>query len=196
MICHQLPNSRNNALRKIFEDLFLLNYHLVQHHMILKAAWCIDTWRVDTILKGCYEPPHSNYDMNWYVLYIHIYQSLFQKIYPLYTIITIYFCIAFTYRHLLRPFPSSTLTSTVLSHTFQKYILFCTPENQWRNGETNKTKPKKSHHLTSTDSTEFHVFFFKSSFIFSVLPFLSVTFVELSTVWTRKMGQKMWGYQT
>lgn len=156
MICHQLPNSRNNALRNIFEDLFLLNYHLVWHHMILTAAWCIDRWRVDTILKGSYEPPHSYYDMNRYVLYIYTYQSISKNIsitfhyyhYP------IYFCIAFYIQSPVETIPKLNIDlNRSISHFPKKYILFCTPNNQWRNGETNKTKPKKSHHLTSTDST-------------------------------------------
>ena len=137
MICHQLPNSRSNALRNIFEDLILLNYHLVWHHMILKAAWCIDTWRVDTILKGSYEPPHSYYDWYELICIIDTHISIYFKKYIHYYYYPIYFCIAFTYRHLLRPFPSSTLTSTSLSHTFQKYILFCTPINLWRNQQHN-----------------------------------------------------------
>lgn len=70
------------------------------------------------------------------IIYVYIHINLFQK-YIHYYYYPIYFCIAFTYRHLLRPFPSSTLTSTVLSHTFQKYILFCTPKNLWRNQQNN-----------------------------------------------------------
>lgn len=129
--------------------------------------------------------------MNIIFVYIHI--SLFQKIYPL-LLLSYIFLYSFYIPSPLKNIPKLNIDlNRSISH-FPKIHPFLHAKKPME-------KPTKQYptHLTillQLTQQNFMGFFFKSSFIFSVLPFLSVTFVELSTVWTRKMGQNMWGYQT